>query len=80
MEEKFNLTSTIDFERIVIYEYQKASDQRKAEIIRQQMSEIDNFYLNSKNIIKCKEDAAYYLLLSTIVDARIKIIDLLLNK
>jgi hypothetical protein len=80
MEEKFGLTSTIDFERIVIYEYQKASNQRKAEIIRQQMKEIDKFYLNYKNIIKCKEDAVHCLLLMTIVDARLKIIDLLLNK
>lgn len=80
VENHFPLKNKRNFERIVIYEYQKASDQRKAEIIRQQMSEIDNFYLNSKNIIKCKEDAAHYLLLSTIVDARIKIIDLLLNK
>lgn len=79
MEEKFNLTSIIDFERIVIYEYQKASVERKSEIIRQQMKEIDNFYMNAKKNIKCKDDAVQYLMLMTIVDARIKIIDLLLG-
>lgn len=79
MEEKFNLTSTTDFERIVIYEYQKASNQHKSEIIRQQMKEIENFYMNAKKNIKCKDDAVHYLMLMTIVDARVKIIDLLLG-